>query len=666
MYALEGEMISSALFANGVRIFGHHPVGNAPQGIYCVNGQCSQCTVLVDSIPVKACMTAVKPEMRITSCEGIPELPAEDLRPEFTGIETIDTEVLVVGAGPAGINTAVELGELGIETLLIDDKEEPGGKLTLQTHPFFGSREDCYAGIRGIRIADILTEKLESLDKVTFMGSTSAVGVFHDRAVGLYSRGRYLLVKPNAAVVATGAREKSLAFPGCDLPGVYGAGAFQTLLNRDLIRPSERLFIVGGGNVGLIAGYHALQAGIKTVGLVEALDKCGGYKVHLDKLRELGVPIFTSHTVIRAEGKETVEKVVISEIDREFRPVAGTRRGFDVDTLLIAVGLSPINELYQKFSEFGIQAFTCGDSSEISEASAAIFSGKITGRKVARELGYDVEIPSQWEETEGVLRSDPGKVYDFKMEEAGLDKFPVIRCVQEIPCNPCVDSCPRGSIVIEDDTIMGLPHFEGECIGCMKCVTACPALAVTLVLPSEKKKRSNVVIPFELKHDFISRDKEVTTVDMDAEVVGEGKIIDFREAPGDSKRLLVTLEVPEQDARRVAGIRVFEPEEGYPVEDNEEVLDDETIICRCERVTAGRVRKEILNGVRDMNILKGTVRTGMGACGGKTCTDLILRLFRECGVNPEEITLPTDRPFIEEIPLSVFAGIGKGDGNARK
>ncbi|MGM0484748.1 MAG: FAD-dependent oxidoreductase [Candidatus Krumholzibacteriota bacterium] len=666
MYALRDEMISSALFANGVRVFGHHPVGNAPQGIYCVNGQCSQCTVLVDSIPVKACMTAVRPGMRITSCEGIPDLPPDDRRPEFSEIETMETEVLVVGGGPAGINTAVELGELGIDTLLVDDKSKPGGKLTLQTHPFFGSRDDCYAGTRGIEIAEILAGQLGSLESVRVLRSTSAVGVFHDRAVGLYNEGRYLLVKPRAAVVATGAREKSLAFPGCDLPGVYGAGAFQTLLNRDLVRPSDRLFIVGGGNVGLIAGYHAIQAGIKTVGLVEALERCGGYKVHLDKLRELGVPIFTRHTVVRAEGEKALERVVISEIDEKFRPVEGTGRAFEVDTLLIAVGLSPINELHDKFREFGIESFTCGDAGEISEASAAIFSGKITGRRVARSLGYDVDIPAQWEDTEKILRSDPGRIYEFKAEQNDLEKYPIIRCVQEIPCNPCVDSCPRGAIIIDDDTIMGLPRFEGECIGCMKCVTSCPALAVTLVLPSEKKKMSRVVIPYELSRDFISTGGEVTTVDMDAEVVGRGKITDFKEAPGDNKRLLVTLEVPETEAEKVAGIRVFEPEEGVPVDQDEKKMEDEAIICRCERVTVGRVRKEILNGVRDMNVLKANIRTGMGACGGKTCTDLILRLFRECGVNPEEITLPTDRPFIEEIPLASFAGIGKGEDSGRE
>ena len=116
----------------------------------------------------------------------------------------------------------------------------------------------------------------------------------------------YVLVQPQALLVAAGAREKSLAFRGNTLPGVYGAGAFQTLVNRDLVRAAERLFIVGGGNVGLIAGYHALQAGIEVVGLVEALPECGGYKVHRDKLHRMGVPIYTSHTILSANGTENI------------------------------------------------------------------------------------------------------------------------------------------------------------------------------------------------------------------------------------------------------------------------------------------------------------------------------------------------------------------------
>ncbi len=661
MFALEGEVISSALFANGIRIFGHHPVENAPQGVFCVNGQCSQCMVLVEGVPVKGCMTPVREQMRVTSCEGIPPLPPDDSRPDFASPRVIETEVLVIGGGPAGLNAAIELGKLEIDTLVVDDKNELGGKLTLQTHPFFGSREDCYAGVRGIDIAGILTGEMDKLEPVRAITSTTAVGAFSDGMVGLYGNGEYTLVRPKAVIVACGAREKSLAFPGCDLPGVYGAGAFQTLLNRDLIRPTERLFIVGGGNVGLITGYHAIQAGIKVVGLVEALPECGGYKVHSDKLKRLGVPVLTSHTVVRAEGEEQLERITIAEVDESFRPRPGTEKSYQVDTLLVAVGLSPVNELHDKLKEFGVRSFTCGDSAEISEASAAIFSGKITGRKVAEYLGREVEIPASWDRTEEVLRSKPGRVTEFEAEEEGLEQYPLIRCVQEIPCNPCVDACPKGSILIPGENIMGLPRFEGDCVGCLKCVAACPALAITLVQPSERRGRSKVVIPFELDARHLSEGAKVQTTGMDGEVLGEGEIFEFRRAPMDKKRHLVTLEVASGDADKVTAFRVLEPEGGAAAAVYEQHLEDDTIVCRCERVTAGAIKKEILNGVRDMNILKATLRAGMGACGGKTCTDLILRLFIECGVDPSEVTPPTERPFVAEVPMSCFAGIKKGD-----
>ena len=126
-------------------------------------------------------------------------------------------------------------------------------------------------------------------------------------------------------LVASGARE-SLVFPGNTLPGVYGAGAFQTLVNRDLVKPCENLFIIGGGNVGLIAGYHAIQAGIHVAGLVEAAPECGGYKVHKDKLIRSGVPVYTSHTVLEARGIEKVESVVIAEVDRNFQPILGPKK----------------------------------------------------------------------------------------------------------------------------------------------------------------------------------------------------------------------------------------------------------------------------------------------------------------------------------------------------
>lgn len=664
MKALEGEAITSALYANGIKVFGHHSRDGAPQGIFCVNGQCSQCMVIVDGITVKGCMVEVREGMKVESCEGVPGLPYSDGLPVFSGIDTVRTEVLIIGGGPAGINAAIELGTLGIETLLIDDKSELGGKLTLQTHPFFGSREDCYAGVRGIDIADIMTGELSKLDSVKVITSTTAVGAFEDRKVGMYGPEGYFLVEPRVVLVACGARERGLAFPGCDLPGVYGAGAFQTLLNRDLIMPTERLFIVGGGNVGLIAGYHAIQAGIKVIGLVEALPKCGGYKVHADKLMRLGVPIYTSHTVISAEGDGKLERITTAAIDESFKPIEGAARTFDVDTLLVAVGLSPIDELYYKISEFGLECYTCGDSAEIAEASAAIFSGKITGRKIARALGHDVEIPGDWESKQAVLRSKPGAVVEWAPEAGEGKAYPVIRCVEEIPCNPCVDSCSHCSIVIKGDPIMGLPEFTGECTGCLKCVAACPALAITLVRPDagEADGTSVVVVPYELDSSSLEKGAEVRTVDFDGNPVGTGKIIRVNKAPGDDKRMLVSIEVPAEQAIDVSALLELEAEEGAMGGGIADSISDDTIVCRCERITAGEIRAEIRAGVLDMNILKATVRTGMGACGGKTCTELILRLYREEGIDIDDVTLPTERPFIAEVPLSVFAGVKGGDG----
>jgi NADPH-dependent 2,4-dienoyl-CoA reductase/sulfur reductase-like enzyme/Fe-S-cluster-containing hydrogenase component 2 len=666
MKAYEGEVITTALFAAGVQVFGHHPRDGSPQGIFCANGQCSQCTVLVDGLPVKGCMMPVAAGMDVRSCEGLPALPAEDAPPAFREIPTIETDVLVIGGGPAGINAAIELGILGVKTLVVDDKNEFGGKLTLQTHTFFGSRDDCYAGTRGIEIARILTHRLEQYPSVSVMLGTTAVGAFYDKKVGLQQGGNYILVQPRSVLVACGAREKNLAFPGCDLPGVYGAGAFQTLLNRDLVKPTERLFIVGGGNVGLITGYHAIQAGIKVVGLVEALPQCGGYKVHLDKLRRLGVPVLTSHTVLKAEGAEKLEKITIAGIDRNFKPIAGTERSFRVDTLLIAVGLAPVNELYEKLVAYGIDCYKAGDAEEIAEASAAIFSGKITGRTIARSLGCEVDIPDEWKSTAAILRSKPGTTTPPDLPRLDKRVYPLIRCVQEIPCNPCADSCPRNSIALRGDSIMNNPVFTGDCIGCGNCVAVCPGLAIGLVMPDydADAKTSLLVLPYELEATDLVAGRRVETVDMEGNAVGRGTIVAFRTSNIDAKRKIVSIEVPAGEAYSVAGFTVLTPETGEAGAWSGEPVSDDTIICRCERITAGEVRAEIRAGVRDMNILKATVRTGMGACGGKTCTELILRLYREAGVDAAEVTLPTNRPFTTEIPLGVFAGARRDGGGA--
>ncbi|HUT03210.1 MAG TPA: 2Fe-2S iron-sulfur cluster-binding protein [bacterium] len=658
--ARRGEVISSALFASGIRIFGHHPKDNAPMGIFCANGQCSQCMVIADGLPVKACMTLAREGMVVTSCDGMPELPATDRPVAFGEVETVQTDVLIVGGGPSGLCAGIELGQLGIETLIVDDKEELGGKLSLQTHAFFGSIDDCFAGTRGHEIGHILCEQVARLKSVKTWTGATAVGVFADKRVGVQHRSRYVLVHPKIILISTGAREKNLAFPGCDLPGVYGAGAFQTLVNRDLVRPTDRLFVVGGGNVGLIAAYHAIQAGIEVVGLVEALTKCGGYKVHLDKILRLGVPVWTSHTVVRAFGKTEVEGIEIARVDASFKVLPNTSRSFKVDTILIAVGLSPLDSLLIMAKEADVPVVSAGDAKEIAEASAAMFSGRLAGRKIARMLGRPTFVPRVWQPLMETLRSKPGETLMTKPKAQDLSVYPVIRCYEEIPCNPCTQVCPMHSIRLAGDSITTLPTFEGRCTGCGRCVSICPGLAITLVVENYDPNRrlALVILPSETDRKALFRRRTITTTDMEGRPLGEGRVVAVKRSPILNKRNLLLLEVPYELRLDVTGYRLQEPVEQWDAAGAESRED--VIVCRCERVTRREIVREIRRGVRDMNQLKAVLRTGMGACGGQTCTELIERIFKEEGVPQDEVTAPTERPFVTEVPLSVLAS-SKGE-----
>jgi len=318
------------------------------------------------------------------------------------------TELAIVGAGPAGISAALEAASYGVQVTLIDREEQIGGQLVKQTHKFFGWH-DKSAGTRGIVISNDLAERVKDNQGICFMGSTEALGYFRDDGVLLLETPTGVqTLEPERLLIATGASEKMILFPGNDLPGVYGAGAVQTLMNVHSVRPGNSVLMIGSGNIGLIVSYQLVQAGVKVAAVAEALPRIGGYAVHASKIRRLGIPIYTRHTIKQAYGTDCVEGAIIWQLDDNWRGIPGTEKHLDVDVICLATGLTPLCEflwqagaemvyipelggfvpLYDENMETTVKGiYVAGDAACIEEASTAMAEGRLAGLAIAHSLG---------------------------------------------------------------------------------------------------------------------------------------------------------------------------------------------------------------------------------------------------------------------------------------
>ncbi|MBU5677482.1 NAD(P)/FAD-dependent oxidoreductase [Alkaliphilus sp. MSJ-5] len=319
-----------------------------------------------------------------------------------------EVEILIIGGGPAGMCAAISAAEAGANVMLVERDRSLGGQLVKQTHMFFGS-EKQYASNRGIDITNILLDKLKNFDNIIVKLDTTVLGIYEDGIVTLEENDKYLKIKPKSIVVSTGASEKTLAFPNNDLPGIYGAGAVQTLMNVYGIKPGNKVLMVGSGNIGLIVSYQLMQAGIKVVGIVEASPNIGGYLVHASKVRRLGIPIYTQHTIKEAFGDDYLVGATICKLDNDWNQIPGTEIEIDIDVMCIAIGLSPLSELLwqagcqMKFlNELGgfvplrnenlkttvDGIYVAGDIGGIEEASSAMVEGYLAGISTSFALGY--------------------------------------------------------------------------------------------------------------------------------------------------------------------------------------------------------------------------------------------------------------------------------------
>jgi sarcosine oxidase subunit alpha len=319
-------------------------------------------------------------------------------------------DLVIIGGGPAGLSAAKLAAESGLNSLIVERDFKLGGQLVKQTHMFFGS-EKQYAKKRGIDIAKILVDDvLKYPNMIEAMTETTVVGLYKDKVMSLFYKDKYIKVQTKAVIIATGASEKVIAFPNNDLPGIYGAGAVQTLMNVNGVLPGRDVVMVGSGNIGLIVSYQLMQAGVNVKCVIEASNKIGGYKVHASKLKRLGVDILTSHSIKKANGTDCLESIEISEVDENWNCIEGTENTIEIDSLCISVGLSPLSNLLSMIDvdtkyvsslgglvpyidehhETSVKnIYVAGDVCGVEEASSAIVEGYLTGLIVAKDLGFE-------------------------------------------------------------------------------------------------------------------------------------------------------------------------------------------------------------------------------------------------------------------------------------
>jgi thioredoxin reductase/Fe-S-cluster-containing hydrogenase component 2 len=506
-------------------------------------------------------------------------------------------DLIIVGAGPAGLSAAIEAAKRGLKVIVFDENAKPGGQLFKQIHKFFGSKEHK-AKIRGIKIGDALLKEANECGVQVILNAI-VIGLYLDKEVTVKINDEVLHYKGDTIIVATGASENMVPFDGWTLPGVIGAGAAQTMMNLHYVKPGNKVLMLGSGNVGLVVSYQLLQAECEVVALVDAAPKVGGYGVHAAKVARCGVPFFLSHTIIKAEGEEFVTGVTIGEVDKSWSIIPGTEKHFDVDTICLAVGLSPMSQLLKmagckmKDTPMGYVPecsetcatsipgiFVAGDVSGIEEASSAMIEGRIAGVAAAEHLGFiqKDELVEKLEELEKSLESlregmfapkNRGMVIEKTEEgidistnllkkgyidETEIERFPgvvktvgihpVIECTQNIPCNPCQDACSKGCIKI-GQKITSLPAIDKdkECIACGMCVASCSGQAIFLIDEEYESGFALITIPYEFLPLPQKGDKGVA-LDRSGSKVCSAEIISIKSAKVFDQTHLLTMKVP--------------------------------------------------------------------------------------------------------------------------
>ncbi|HEY0934111.1 MAG TPA: FAD-dependent oxidoreductase, partial [Trebonia sp.] len=331
-------------------------------------------------------------------------------------------DVAVVGAGPAGLAAALAAGTRGCEVTLIDTGSGPGGQiyrpgmlLPGRARPRGAAAEQLPPGLARIRQTRQVRHLAATSVGRAERGQDGVITLW----VGGPEGGAETTVQVRAVVLATGAAEIVLPFPGWDLPGVTTAGAAQALLKSQGVTVGRRVLVGGSGPLLLPVAASLAQAGVRVVAVLEATPAPpapaagpsafpGVPSEAAAALARHDVPVLTGHAVVACQGSDRVERAVIARLDQHWRPLPGSRREETVDAVHLSFGLSPALELPRSLGCAEVQhpsrptaavacdadlatsvpgVFAAGEVTGIGGAEVAELEGYLAGTSAARYLG---------------------------------------------------------------------------------------------------------------------------------------------------------------------------------------------------------------------------------------------------------------------------------------
>ena len=628
----KGYTIAAALHQAGYTVHSESVAGRH-RSLECGIGKCGACEMLVDGVVRRICITLVDNVKEVNSIAA--EYQPEAIENPQTEVRIHKTTVAIIGAGPAGLACREKLNEFQIPNLVIDNNAVIGGQFNMQTHQFFFfEKEKKYGGMRGFEIASTLAGD----DHEGIILNNTVWDVLQGKRIAIKNidTQEIAYIDADYMVVATGAVPFTPSFENDDLPGVYTAAVFQKMMNQEHTLLGKNVLTIGAGNIGYLTSYQGMQAGANIKAIIEAQANEGGFPVQANRVRRLGIPIMTSHILLKAIPNEKHDGIVGAVIAqcKDFKPIAGTEKVIDgIDIINICTGLVSDDQLLIKSKEvFADKTFGVGDAIRIGEGTSAVLRGKQAAYEIAQAMGIRICYEDYLEISKEYIESQqhPFRILDtpnLPTEERMKAKgFVQADCLYGFACNPCAFSCPHGAIV--KTTTSSVPQINyDKCIGCMDCVSQCPGLAIfgyniekgTLFLPIEYHAEEN---------------KEVFLIDNNGKKIGEGIIEKILKKKNKTNVARVkAMDISGTDLVKARGFIIKEnypqPIELKPAPE----IEGKTYICHCDDVDIQSLL-EVIGDRRFISVdeLKHIARLGMGVCRGKRCIPTAKQMLRAYGI----------------------------------